>query len=398
MSNGVNIDYTSPPNLEHVPDIDFAVKDPVVVESEIITDWESAFETLTGIPKTLAPADPVRMHLQNIAHTCDQLRVLIDFAGKENLIKYSHGSYLDNLAALYGPRADRLLAAPATTTLEFTLTATLGFDAIIPLGTQAAAANGITFRTDGTLTIPIGQTTVSGPATCINPGLVGNGYAPGQVSDLVNWNQAFNVTVRNTQETANGADAEADAEYRYRTWLTPESFSTCGPRLAYEYWTLRAHPSIIQAVVYSAPDIAGEVHIYPLLEGGIIPDQAVKNLVYTSCNANDRRPVTDYVSVLDAILYEYNFDMTYWVRESDELLLGQIQPAILQAVDDWVLWTRSRIGRDIIPDECTKRVISAGAKRVSYATPAYTAMAYNQLAVLPVGVSAIVRYGGLEAE
>jgi phage-related baseplate assembly protein len=387
-----------PLNLDHIPDVDFAVKDPVLVEQEIITDWEAKFFELTQIPKTLAPGDPVRMHLQNIAHTCDQLRVLIDFAAKENLIKYSQGAYLDNLAALYGPRADRLPAVPATTTLQFTLVGTVSFDVIIPIGTQAQASNQITFQTTAEAIIPRGTLSVTAPAECMTPGLVGNGYLPGQISDLVGWNQPYQLTVTNTTESVNGAEIETDSAYRYRTWLTPESFSTCGPKQAYEYWALRAHQSIIQAVIYSAPDIAGEVHIYPLCEDGTLPDQSILDLVLSSCSANTRRPVTDYVSAYVATAVYYDVNFTWYARQADQLLIDQINTKVIQAVDDWMLWTKSAIGRDVIPDNLTKRLIDAGAKRVVYTAPVFYAAAYNELAMITTGTTPVITFGGYEDE
>src|SRR5262252_4845747 len=129
MSNGTNAGAPEY-GLDYVPDIDFAVKDPTVIQSEVIADYQSAFKTLTGIAKHLAPGDPVRLHLLVVCHWLSHQRTLIDFAGKENLLKYAKGDYLDNLGALYGARALRLPAQSATTTLRFSLDTTLAFDVI----------------------------------------------------------------------------------------------------------------------------------------------------------------------------------------------------------------------------------------------------------------------------
>src|SRR4030095_2324786 len=146
--------------LDFVPDIDFAVKDPTVIESEVILDYQSAFLTLTGVAKTLAPGDPVRLHLLAVCHWMSHQRVLIDFTGKMNLLKYAHDDYLDNLAALHGSRALRLQPAPAMTTLRFTLAAALAFDALIAQGTQCQAPNSIIFETTEDGFIPAGQLSV----------------------------------------------------------------------------------------------------------------------------------------------------------------------------------------------------------------------------------------------
>ena len=384
MSNGATTDVNVPDfGLALVPDIDFAVKDPTVIQSEVIADYEAAFLSLTNIAKSLAPGDPVKLFLQVVCEWLSHQRTLIDFTGKENLLKYAHGPYLDNLAALYGNRALRQPPSPALTTLRFTLTAALAFDVTVPKGTQCQAPNSVVFETTEDGHINSNDLTVDVPAQSLLDGLIGNDFAPGQINSIINWNQPFSLTVANTTTTAGGSDEESDDQYRYRVWLAIESFSTCGPREAYEFWARSAHPDIIQAVVYSAPNIAGEVWIYPLMRGGSLPSPEVLDLVKAACSADTRRPVTDYVSVFAPTPVIYSLDMQYWVSEDNEVLLSTIQANVAQAVADWILWERSFVSRDLICDELRKRCLEAGAKRILINTPApdFQVMAYNQLAV-----------------
>jgi phage-related baseplate assembly protein len=407
--NGTDPSYRDyPPSLAHLPDVDFAIKDAGLVKTEVIRDYEAAYLTLTGVAKVLAPADPIRMFLLTIAQQISHERVVIDQGCKMNLLKYSRGGYLDNVVGLYGPRMDRLPAAPAVTVLEFTLTATLSFEVVIAPGAAAMTINDIVFATDNPITIPAGQRTGSSPATCQTPGRVGNGYVPGQVSNLNNWNQPYGVNVRNITETVGGSEPEADDRYRYRGWLAPESFSTCGCEDAYRYWALQAHPDIIQCVVYSAPEIAGEAHLYPLLRGGQIPTQEILDLVLAMCNPKDKRPTTDYVTAYFPNTVEYKVHVEFWVLQDNLIPIDQIIAAVNQAVDDWILWTRGAIGGDIIPDELIRRVIAAGAKRVAgpgsgspgpYTPilPTYQFLNYNQLGILSTDSDArVVTFRGFE--
>ena len=377
--------------LPFVPDIDFAVKDPTIIQSEVITDYQAAFLTLTGIAKILAPGDPVRLHLLAVCAWLSEQRVIIDFTGKNNLLKYAHDAYLDNLAALLGTRTLRLQAAPATTTLQFTLSAALAFDALIIAGTQCQGANSIVFATDSDIIIKAGSLVGIVSATCQTAGVVGNGMLAGQINSIINWNQPFSLAVTNTVATSGGADIESDDQYRYRVWLAIESFSTCGPHDAYEFWALSADPSIIQCVVYSAPAIAGEVHLYPLCKDAsgnpILPSDDILAKVLASCSADTRRPVSDYVTAYAPTPVLYNCNITYFVSESNEVLLGTIQPAVVQAVNDWIIWQMSFVGRDINSEELIKRCLEAGAKRivVTSPNPGYQALAYNELAVLGGG-------------
>lgn len=393
MSNG-NVDLTPPPvvppflqvvpqyGVNLVPDIDFAVKDPAVIASEVIASYEQAFKTLTGIAKALAPADPVRLHLLAVCAWLSHQRVIIDFTGKMNLLKYAHDSYLDNLAALHGDRAIRLESAPAVVTLQFTLTTPLAFDATIPAGTQCSSGS-VLFATDKAVIISAGSVVGTSQATAVAPGTVGNGYLPGQINYVINWNQPWSFTVTNTDTSSGGADLETDEQYRYRIWLAIESYSTCGPHDAYEFWALSADASIIQAVIYSAPNIAGEVWIYPLCTGGTLPSPAILQKVLASCSAATRRPVSDYVSVFAPTVVPYTVNVDYWILTSNQVLEASIKADVEAAVMAWIQWERSYVSRDIIGDELIKRCLEAGAKRIviNQPSPQFQAMAYNQLAV-----------------
>lgn len=397
------MDTTAPDfGLALVPDIDFAVKDPDVIVTEVVADYEAAFKTLTGIAKRLAPGDPVRLFLLVVCHWLSHQRTIIDFTGKENLLKYARGSYLDNIAALYGSRALRLPGQQATTTLRFTLAAALATGATIPKGTLCQAPNGVIFETLAAVTIPSLVTFRDVAARAIVAGTIGNGFVPGQITSVINWNQPFGITVANTTVTAGGSDAEDDEQYRYRVWLAIESFSTCGPREAYEFWALSADPSIIQVVVHSAPEIAGEVWLYPLCKGGLLPtpESGVLQKVQDSCSRDDRRPVTDYVTAKLATQFIYTLNVDYYVLQSNAVLLGSIQQAVQQAALDWIVWQRSAIARDINGSELTKRMVEAGAKRVviNSPTPSFQAMNFDQLAVHNPNVAPVINFpvNGLE--
>jgi phage-related baseplate assembly protein len=286
------------------------------------------------------------------------------------------------LAALHGDRALRLQASRALVTLQFTLTTKLAFDATILAGTQCAAGN-VLFATLADVTIPSGALTGTVGAQAVAPGTTGNGFLPGQINFVINWNQQWAVIVANIDTSSGGAETEGDAQYRYRIWLAIESYSTCGPHDAYEFWALSADPSIIQAVVYSAPAIAGEVWIYPLCTGGTLPTPAILQAVLASCSASRRRPVSDYVSVFAPTVVPYTVNVDYWILTDNQVLLATIQANVQAAVMAWIQWQRSYVSRDINGDELIKRCLEAGAKRIviNLPNPLFQTMAYNQLAV-----------------
>jgi len=63
------------------------------------------------------------------------------------------------------------------------------------------------------------------------------------------------------------------------------------------------------------------------------------------------------------------------------------------AVSEYVVWQKSKIGRSINPSELVRKVMQAGAKRVEVTSPVYTDLNDTQVAVEG---SISVTYGGLE--
>lgn len=387
-------------NLDLVPDIAFAQKDAAKIEANIMALYEASFFASTGTRKKLFPGDPIRLFLEVVCELIVGQRVVIDFAGKQNLLKYSRDDYLENLAALYGERARRLKPASAETTLRFSLSAALPFDVLVAQGTQAMSSGDIIFSTTRNAPIVAGNRHVDLPARCLTPGVLGNGLAPGAVSTLVNWALPYAANVANTTESAGGRDREDDEHLRERVWMTPESFSTCGPTGAYEFWARSADADIVDVAVHSAPEIAGQVWIFPLMRGGELPNQGVLDAVYAICDDKRRRPLTDQVFVKTPVRAEYEIRLTYWILISNQTLAGSIQAAVYQAVQEFVLWQRARIGRDVNPSRLTALCVRAGAKRVEIEQPAFRVLEPWEVAVLrdPPEEAVQIAYGGLESE
>jgi phage-related baseplate assembly protein len=374
-------------------DIVFAERDPAVVERELINGYEQAYYLQYGEERKLYPGDPVRLLLESIAFELIHQRQLIDYTGKMNMLAYSEGDKLDHLGALLG--VTRLSAQPALTALKFVLSEPQIGTSIIPMGTRATPGGGeIVFATTEVAEIPEGAAEIEIPASCLILGTGGNGFLPGQVKKIVD-PFPWQMSVENTTITAGGADIENDENLRERIQIAPESFSVAGARGAYIFWARTAHQSITDVAVVGPPETEpGNVEIYPLLMGGELPAQEILDLVYETCNAEDIRPLTDYVHVMPPAPVSYTLELRYWIERRNATHAMAIQAAVEQAVKGWILWQRSKIGRDVIPSELVHRVQAAGAKRVEVVSPGYTMLNYKQLAV--IDGDPIVIYGGLE--
>lgn len=367
-------------------DIVFADKAADEIESDIITLYENLAN------RTLAKGDPVRLFLESITLIIVHQRSLIDYAAKMNLLAYAEGDYLDHIGTLLD--VTRLEASSARTTLKFTLSEAQPSVVIIPEGIRVSPGGGsILFATTESIEIQAGDTEAVVTAECTEAGTQGNGYVAGQIRKLVD-PFPYEMTVENISESYGGSDTENDENYRERIQIAPESFSVAGPRGAYEYWARSAHQDIIDVAVVGPPETEpGNVNIYPLMLNGDLPTQEILDAVYEVCNAEDKRPDTDYVHVLSPEPVGFELNVKYWIDRKRATQAVQIQNAVEEAVTGWITWQRSKLGRDINPSELNHRMVTAGAKRTEIISPVFKVLTDSQIAVL---TSKTLMLGGLE--
>lgn len=368
-------------------DITFAERDPAIIEAAVITGYEKIAN------RTLAKGDPIRLFLESIAFVIIHQRHLIDFTGKQNLLAYAGGNYLDHIGAMLG--VNRLPAQPALTTLKFTLSESQPAALSIPAGTRATPGGGdLVFETTEISVVTPGALEVSVLAQCTKTGALGNGLLLGQIKKIVD-PFPWQMKVENVTESSGGTDIESDENLRERIQLAPEYFSVAGPRGAYEYWARTAHQGIVDAAVLGPPETEpGHVEIYPLMENGELPTQDILDRVKVVCNAEDIRPLTDFLHVLSPQKILYDLNVTYWIDRSRASQAVFIQKAVKQAVNDWILWQKRRLGRDLNPSELNHRMVAAGAKRVEIVSPTFTVLTAAQVAIPEVEPELL--FGGLE--
>lgn len=365
----------------NLPPITFAEKSVTDVQSAIITSYEG----VSG--RTLSPADPVRLFLESIAAIIVNQRNIIDFAGKQNLLSYVTDEYVDYLGELVG--VTRLEATPALTTIRFTLSAPQASVYSIPADTELTVS-GLKFATTELLEIGIGDTTGEVTAECTTDGTGGNGFLPGQIKTLVE-PLPFIQSAVNITTSSGGAAAEDVESMVERIRLAPSSFTTAGPVDAYVYWALTANQAIIDVAV-STPT-PGVVDVRVLLTDGALPSTDVIDQVDEVLSDKTIRPLTDNVQVQAPTASSYNVDVEYWINADNASTAVTIQAQVEQAVTDYKLWQKNRIGRDINPDELLTRMKNAGAKRVVINSPSFTVLDNTEVA--QDGTTTIT-YQGLE--
>lgn len=370
-------------NLNGLPPVIFVPKDPKEAESKLIKGWEK------GGGKPLYPADPRRLFFKTVADADVRLSAQLDYAAKMNLLPYAKGEFLDHLGYLLG--VTRLTASASTTTEKFTLSAAQPGAVVIPPGTRVTKqGTSIYFATRSAAVIPAGTPEINVLVDCTEAGTVGDGFLPGELDTLVD-PLPWIASVSNLTATVGGANIEDDEAYRERIHIAPEKFSTAGPTGAYEYWAKTAQTDIIDVSIYSPNP--GQVEILPLLAGGLIPNEAVLTRVYDTLNSDTIRPLTDQVIVSAPIVENYDISLTWWIYTKDLPFQATIAAAVETAVDEWILWQKSKIGRDINVSELIERIKQVGVKRVEVVSPEFTKILPTKLAVAQ---DKTIKFGGDE--
>jgi phage-related baseplate assembly protein len=346
--------------LENLPEIKFCDTDATKVEQSVI----AAYEGISGLK--LYPGDPVRLFLEGLAMMIAQQREIIDYTGKQNLLAFAEGGYLDHLGALTG--TERLGARVASTVLRFTMKTPMATTMEIPKGTRATCDGKVLFAICDQAAITPGNLTVEVKAECMSPGEMGNGYRPGQIIKLVDM-LPFECTVSNIAVSANGANKENDDSLRNRIYFSVERYTTAGTVGQYKYWAKTAHPDIADVAVYSI--VPGTVEVVPLLEGGQLPTPEILDRVVAVLTPGDVVPLTDTVNVNAPETIAYDLDVNWFVDPGKVSLAGSVQAAVGLAVEDYIAWQGASLGRNINPAELIHRIMGAGASRVDVVSPAH---------------------------
>ena len=330
----------------------------------------------------------MRLFLEGLAYLISQQRYIIDHAARQNLLAYAGGDFLDHLGILTDTQ--RLPAQAARTTMQFSLAEALGSAVTIPQGTRVTPGEQIYFATIETVEIAPGDTSATVTAECQSPGAFANGFVAGQINKMVDL-VGHVSSVQNLTTSLGGSDLENDDNFRERIQLSAEKYTNAGSRLSYKYWALDAHQDILDVSVISPEP--GHVAVYVLMENGELPSPEILTLVEDSVSGDKTRPLTDFVSVSAPVQVNYDLDVTYYISSANSVQAASIQKNVQDAIDSFLLWQRSAIGRDINPSELISRIQQAGAKRADVASPGFTALGLAQVAK---DVSASVTYGGLE--
>lgn len=364
--------------------IQFVDADPQKIANELIDRFQQETGTI------LYPGDPRRIFLLQFVPLIVAAKNDINYTGNQNLLPYASGEVLDALGARVG--VTRLPAQPAQSTIRFSLSTIQLTDVTVPKGTRVTPDGVSYFATVDDVTISAGVLTGDVVAESLEGGRRFNGFAPGQINIIVD-PIPYVASASNLDTSSGGSDVESDDAYRERQRLAPSSFSTAGPEDGYIFHAKSADVNIVDVSVISPNPC--EVEIYVLMEGGSLPDSEVLDKVEAAVTAKNVRPLTDQVTVLVPTEETYDIDLTYYISSDRANEVAAIQQAIEGAggaVDQYIAWQQSKLGRTIMPDNLLDRMYRAGAGRIVITDPSYTEIDPHKVA--KVDKKTIV-YGGL---
>ena len=367
------------------PEISFVNTDTDTLVNALV----KSYEKFTG--RTLYPADPVHKFILWIADIIIQERILIDESAKQNVPRYAQGVYLDSLAEIFKD-AYRLQPQAAATTFRFYLSTALPYQYLIPIGTRVAVDGNIVFETTETLYIDAGKTSGDVPAICQQVGEIGNGFVPGQITQLVDvfpyYDRVENITV-----SAGGAERETDGAFYKRMRESMESFSTAGPSGAYIYHAKTASPLVADVAALSPTPGVADIRV--LLRDGELPTEEVLQEVQAQLSAEKVRPLCDFVQVSAPDTVPLNIDATYYIPKPSQNSAAVITADVEKAVREYIRWQTEKMGRDINPSVFVSYMMKTGIKRVVVRQPEYTVVPESEVAALN---QCAVLSGGFEDE
>ena len=375
------------------PDIEFLETDTETVISNMIALYEEMQRAEGRDNYKVRPGSPERLFISWMAAIIVQQRTLINETAKMNVPRYAAKSeneeYLDSLAEIFKD-TQRLPASPASATFRFYISEPQQQSTIIPAGTRISFDGVIIFATSEVLEIRAGETSGEVEAVCTQPGTVGNGLVAGQVKEVVDlfdhYQKAENITT-----TSGGAEKEDNESYYERMRGSMESFSTAGPINGYIYWTKTVSPAVLDVAVTSPEACYVDVRV--ILRDGQEATEAVLKEIEEALNASDIRPLTDIVTVSAPETVDFSVDATFWIAQPNRESAAAIEREVRAAVDSFIIWQTSKMGRDINPSYLTKLMMDAGAKRVEVRQPTFQSVADIAVGKLK---SKSVLNGGLE--
>ena len=327
--------------------IKFVHEDARQIQAELKTDFEEALN------RKLSPADIEMLLINAMAYREMLLRTNINDAARQNLVAFGRGAALEYLGELVG--VSRLPASSAACVLKFNIVAG-HTGVVIPQGLRVQSTDGkAIFKTIVPVIVNAGVLTAQANAECSTSGKIGNGYVANKINIILD-PQPYLTAAQNIDVSTGGADEESDEDLRERIKLAPASFSVAGPVDAYIFFAKSASSAIVDVAVISP--VPGQVNIYPLLENGQLPSEAILDAVFAICNGDKVRPLTDTVIVDEPTIVNYSIAVELTLLT--KAINTDADTTVLQKLTEWKELRKNRLGLDVVRNKIASMAMLDG--------------------------------------
>lgn len=349
--------------MSYTADHTFIPDDP-----ESIRAWLSdAYREITG--SAPRPASPEMLFLQWLTSALTLERALANYAANQNIPSRAIGENLDALAELFCAQK-RPQAQAASCTVRFHISQPQPFAVLVPQRTRVTdSAKTLVWETLEDTYVPAGNSYADCKVTCQTPGIIGNGFVPGQINAIID-PFAYFLSCENITASDGGADAASDTEFYELLRLSMDGFSCAGATGGYLYFAKQVSTEIADVAAVSPSPAT--VKLYVLMHGGKPAGDEIKNAVLNACSADSVRPLTDLVSVDDPEIVPYDISLTYYLPAGGNQSAASVAAQVDAAVKTFQDWQCARLGRDINPSYLVSLLMNTGIKRVELTAPVFT--------------------------
>lgn len=351
-----------------LPEPHFVDRDPNVILRECITRYEELAQ------RPLVPSQVERLIIDLLVYRETLSRIQIQETAKQNLARYARYPMIDYLAEFLG--AGRLDAQPAKTTERFTLEAARPGDIVIDAGTRVRSKDGrATFALAAPVTIPAGELSVEAVVVATEPGPAANGYAPGQVTELVDQLTGVTLAATNVTASADGTAEEDSDRLRERFPLVLSEYAVAGPEAAYRALARAAHQDVLDVHVASPSPMV--VRVTVLARYGI-PTLELLDVVEAKLTPEYVRPLCDNVEVAAAAPSDYEIVARLMLYRGAKL--ADVTAAAERAAEEYRAQRAAGLGRSPEPSQIIAALKVRGVYSVAIDQPVSVAVGAEQWA------------------
>lgn len=414
--------------------------------SEIYNDIIKTLESNVG--EALYPGDERRIYGEALVAVFVSLYNKIDDAARQTLLRYARGEVLDAIGERLGvtrlsasPATVNIrfsVETPLSTNIVIPKWTKVTPDSAVYFATDEEA---VLQAGAYSVTVPASAVATGSAGNGYAPGTITT------LVDLVPYISSV-TNVNESTGGDNGEDyTEAgDNRLRERIRLAPSALSTCGPEQAYIYIAKSADSRIADVTAVSDYEtlsrtltvydgkaffggarlltdtltvksdgddvpftasyedemltisvrdvesiditirrtLEGCVKIVPLLEGGADPTEAIKEKILAACSAEDKRPLTDLVTVDSPDRVNFDIELTYYYEPADTEAISYVEGSG-GAIEEYIAWQTSALGRDINPDRLKWIILHPDDEtvtpyRVDIVSPVFTELEDTEVA------------------